>query len=499
MTGALEARGLTVRFGDVEVLSSVDVDIAAGSIHGLIGENGAGKSTLGKVLGGYYRASSGTLRVFGQVVGRWDPPAALAHGVAIMHQELQLVPHLTVAQNVFMGLEEHRFGVLRRNEAARLEELMETSGLSLDPNAVTADLPIADQQKIEILRALARKARVIVMDEPTSSLSNAEVVQLHRIMERLRAEGRSVIYVTHFLDHILETCDTVTTLRDGQHISTRAMQGLSKSDLVRGMLGGDKAETQFPPKQHPLDPKPLLEVRGLKNRHVDVPHLTVGKGEIVGLVGLVGSGRTEIARAIVGADPADGDISLGGAALPRHISGATAAGLVMVPEDRRSEGLVMTLPVRANITLPHLGRYAAAGVLSTGQERKRTQRAIKRFDVRPAAVDGDISRYSGGNQQKVLLAKWLEGDPSVVILDEPSRGVDIGARETIHAAIADLAASGVAVLLISSEIDEVLGLSHRAYLVDQGRLVEEIDPGDMTEAQVLQALFHHQAPKDTPA
>ncbi|MEM1237096.1 MAG: sugar ABC transporter ATP-binding protein [Pseudomonadota bacterium] len=499
MTVALSARGMTVRFGDVEVLSSVDVEIASGSIHGLIGENGAGKSTLGKVLGGYYRASAGTLSVFGKAVVRWDPPSALAHGVAIMHQELQLVPYLTVAQNVFMGLEEHRFGVLRRNEAARLEALMETSGLSLDPNAVTADLSIADQQKIEILRALAREARVIVMDEPTSSLSNAEVAQLHRIMERLRDEGRTVIYVTHFLDHILETCDTVTVLRDGELVRTRGAKGLTKGDLVSDMLGGDKAETPFPAKVRPREIKPLFEVRNLKGAGVSVRSLTVGVGEIVGLIGLVGSGRTEIARAIVGADPVAGDVLLDGVPVPRDIASATAAGLVMVPEDRRNEGLVMTLPVRPNITLPHLRRFSQSGVMAQGCERSQTQAAIERFNVRPSAVDGDVSRYSGGNQQKVLLAKWLQGDPRIVVLDEPSRGVDVGAREAIHRAIAALAASGAGVLLISSEIEEVLGLAHRAYLVDRGSLIEEINPDEACEAEIMHALFRHQSLQERTA
>ena len=499
MTVALRARGISVRFGDVEVLSQVDVDIAAGSIHGLIGENGAGKSTLGKVLGGYYRASAGTLEVFGQTVSRWDPPTALAHGVAIMHQELQLVPHLTVAQNVFMGIEDHRFGVLRRNEAQRLQALMDSSGLHLDPNAVTVELPIADQQKIEILRALARQAQVIVMDEPTSSLSNAEVSQLHRIMQTLRDEGRTVIYVTHFLDHILETCDTVTVLRDGEMVRTRPAGGLTKRDLVSDMLGGDKAETVFPVKARPAAPKPLFEVTNLVARGVHVDQLSIGAGEIVGLMGLVGSGRTEIARAIVGADPASGQMRLDGQPIPHDIAGATEAGLVMVPEDRRKEGLVMALPVRANITLPHLARFARSGVMSFRRERTRTQAAIDRFSVRPGAIDGDISRYSGGNQQKVLLAKWLEGAPKLVILDEPSRGVDVGARETIHQAIAALAASGAGVLLISSEIEEVLGLAHRAYLVEGGRLIDEVDPDTVTEAEVLQALFHNQAPEERSA
>ena len=490
---ALSARGITVRFGDVEVLSAVDVDIAEGSIHGLIGENGAGKSTLGKVLGGYYQASAGTLSAFGKPVGRWDPPMALASGIAIMHQELQLVPHLSVAQNVFMGIEDNRWGILQRNEADRLDGVMAASGLKLDPNAVTADLPIAEQQKIEILRALARKARVIVMDEPTSSLSNEEVDQLHRIMGSLREEGRSVIYVSHYLDHVLEVCDRVTVLRDGKLVMTEDIEGQSKQTLVSAMLGGEKSETLYPAKIRNTAPEPALTVRDLKGDGVDVAALDVGAGEIVGLIGLVGSGRSEIARAIIGADKAHGDIQLYGNDVPRSIDAATRAGMVLVPEDRRRQGLVMTSPVRANITLPHLARFSKLGVMDFRRERQTTRAHIERFNIRPAIVDGDVSRYSGGNQQKVLLAKWLEGAPKLVVLDEPSRGVDVGARETIHGAIAELAAAGTAVLLISSEIDEVLGLAHRAYLVDRGRTVQEIDPDAVEEADVLAALFHHQS------
>jgi ribose transport system ATP-binding protein len=493
MGPAIQARGITVRFGDVEVLSGIDVDIAKGSIHGLIGENGAGKSTLGKVLGGYYRASVGTLSVFGKPSGRWDPPTALARGVAIMHQELQLVPHLTVAQNVFMGIEKHRWGVLQRNEARRLQDVMNDSGLHLNPHTLAIDLPIADQQKVEILRALAREAQVIVMDEPTSSLSKDEIDQLHKIMGRLRDEGRTVVYVTHFLDHVLEVCDQVTVLRDGNLVMTQAIADQTKQSLVGAMLGGDRTETHYPEKGEIPDADVVLSVRNLVGADVNVEALDIKAGEIVGLIGLVGSGRSEIARAIVGADQATGNVTLNGKTIVPSIRAATEAGMVMVPEDRRKQGLVMALPVSSNVTLPHLRRYARTGVISTMQESHATAGHIEKFSVRPASINGDISRYSGGNQQKILLAKWLEGDPQVVILDEPTRGVDVGARETIHAAIAELAANGTAVLLISSEIDEVLGLAHRAHLVDGGQIMQEIDPNTVVESEVLAALFQHQS------
>ncbi len=427
---------------------------------------------------------------------RWDPPTALANGVAIMHQELQLVPAMTVAENVFLGLEHERLGVLERDEAERLVALMRSSGFSLDPGALVADLPIADQQKIEILRALARDARVIVMDEPTSSLSKDEVGQLHDAMRTLRDEGRTVIYVSHYLEDILAVTDRVTVLRDGVHVRTGTTAEETRGSLVSAMLGQGKTETPFPEKVRPADAETVLDVSGLGNdAGVRGASLTVGKGEIVGLIGLVGSGRSEIARAIIGADPArTGDVALNGRSYRRRsVAESARRGLVMVPEDRRRQGLVMTMRVRANITLPHLARISRAGMIRSRKELSRTRELIEYFRVRPADPDGDVSRFSGGNQQKVLFGKWLAGNPGIVILDEPSRGVDVGARERIHQAIAELAARGTAVLVISSEISEVLGLAHRAYLIDRGRTVEEIDPQEHSEATVLSALFRHQA------
>ncbi len=493
---AIHAENIGVSFGGVSVLRNVTLDILPGEIHGLIGENGAGKSTLGKVFGGYYQASSGSLRIFGHTPPRWDPPTALSRGVAMMHQELQLVPALTVAQNVFLGLEHQSWGVLHGAEASRLRTLMASSGFELDPNAVVSELSIAEQQKIEILRAMAREARVIVMDEPTSSLSRDEVEQLHESMQALRNEGRTVIYVSHFLEDILAVTDRITALRDGEHVMTAETSTQDRQSLVSAMLGGGKTETPFPDRVLPSEPKPVLEVDGLGNAFgVNDASFTIGKGEIVGLIGLVGSGRSEIARAVIGADPASrGEVLLNGDPYTdRTVARSARMGMVMVPEERRRQGLVMTMPVRANMTLPHLARYSTAGIIDQAQEKSRARKLIEYFDIRPAALDGDVSRFSGGNQQKVLIGKWLAENPDIVIFDEPSRGVDVGARERIHESIAELAADGTSVLLISSEIEEVLGLAHRAYLVDHGSIVEEIDPDRNTEATILSALFAHQA------
>ena len=497
---AIRAEGIGVSFGGVPVLSDVTLEILPGEIHGLIGENGAGKSTLGKVFGGYYQASTGSLRIFGEDIPKWDPPTALANGVAMMHQELQLVPALTVAQNVYLGLEHQSWSILHRDEAGRLKKLMENSGFELDPNAVVGDLPIADQQKIEILRALARNAKVIVMDEPTSSLSKDEVDQLHKSMQTLRDEGRTVIYVSHFLEDILAVTDRVTALRDGRFVKTSITSDESRSSLVSAMLGGGKMETPFPAKVRPAATIPVLEVEDLRSAAgVKGATLLIGKGEIVGLVGLVGSGRSEIARAVIGADPAiSGEVRLNGVPYAdRTLAKSAEHGLVMVPEDRRRQGLVMTMAVRANMMLPHLDQFSSVGMVKTAEEKSRTRELIDHLRIRPAAVDGNVSKFSGGNQQKVLFGKWLVENPAIVILDEPSRGVDVGARERIHEAIAELAAAGTAILLISSEIDEVLGLAHRCYLVDRGRTVEEISPEDNTEASILSALFQHQAAVNT--
>ena len=327
---------------------------------------------------------------------------------------------------------------------------MSVSGFSLDPAAITADLSIADQQKIEIMRALARNARVIVMDEPTSSLTADEAQRLHETMLRLKRSGATVIYVSHFLDDILEVCDRITVLRDGRLVRTADAADETKGSLVSAMLGGGRTEIPFPPKSPAPAPTgdPLLAIDGLSaaNGVSDVT-MTVNAGEIVGLIGLVGSGRTEIARAIFGADPASaGTVRLEGDPYGERTPAVSAErGMVMVPEDRRKQGLVMTLPVRANMTLPHLSHFTVGGgVIRTALEKTRVQSLIDYFRVTPAALDGEIPYYSGGNQQKVLLGKWLMRDPRIVILDEPSRGVDVGARQRIHEAIADLAAKGTA-------------------------------------------------------
>ncbi len=493
----VSVRGVGKSFGGVSVLRGIDLEIGQGEIHGLVGENGAGKSTLGKIIGGYHAASEGELRVFGEPASNWTPKEALSRGIAIMHQELQVVPELTVAQNIFLGMEEHRWGVLAGSELERMPLIVAATGFDLDPSEKVSGLSIADRQKIEIMRALARDAKVIVMDEPTSSLSADETQRLHATMKRIREAGGTVVYVSHFLDNILEVCDRITVLRDGELVRTSDGPSETKESLVSAMLGGGRSETHFPERAIPPDSGPVLEVSGLSSPNgTKDATFKIGRGEIVGLIGLVGSGRSEIARAVIGADPdSGGDVLLNGVRYAnRNLAASTRMGLVMAPEDRRRQGLVMTMPVRANMTLPHLRSFAAAlGRVRFRKEARAARDSIGHFQIRPPDPDGNVFNFSGGNQQKVLLAKWLLRDPDVVILDEPSRGVDVGARQRIHEAIAEIAAKGAGVLLISSEIDEVLGLAHRAYLVSGGRIEGEIDPVGKSQGEVLRILFGLQA------
>ncbi len=485
--------GIDKSFGPTKVLRSIDLDFRAGEVHALVGENGAGKSTVGKIIGGYYSFDDGTLEVFGEAVSNWTPRRALQRGIAMIHQELQLVPALSVAENVFLGIEDNAAGVLKGTEIARFRALDQRCGFGVKAEAKVRDLRIADRQKVEIMRAIARDAHVIIMDEPTSSLTADEAERLHQVIAWLAGDGRTVIYVTHFLDHALATCDRVTVMRDGQVVRTAAVKDETKASLIEAMLG-EPADVAFPPLPAPPDASlpPLLELREVStDTGLAAISLSVRAGEIVGLIGLVGSGRTEALRAIFGADPVtSGEIRIDGepylAPSPRA---SVARRLAFIPEDRRKQGLVLTQVVRPNVSLPHLSSISRFGVVSEGKERAQTKALIEHLGVAPPGVDGRVALYSGGNQQKVLLAKWMFGKPRIVLLDEPSRGVDIGARRRIHDFIVELAEGGAAVLLVSSEIEEVIGLSHRVYLMTGGRIVGEVDARTTNVEEVLFRLF----------
>ena len=494
---AVSVRGVAKSFGGARILDAIDVDIAAGTVHALVGENGAGKSSLGKIIGGYYVPDEGQVAVDGRPVARFSPREALGLGVAMIHQELQLVPELTVVQNVFLGRESNKAGVLTKGDLERFSALEKLCDFGIDPLAKVATLRIAERQKVEIMRAIARDAQVIIMDEPTSSLTEDEADRLHDVIRRLKAQGKTVIYVSHFLDHILANCDNVTVMRDGKVVRTSPMAGETKQTLIDSMLG-QAAEILWPtlPAAPSATTQPVAELRHVSTATgLSDISLTVRPGEIVGLIGLVGSGRTEVARAMFGADAiTSGEYLVEGHPCQTKLSvrEAVSRGVALVPEDRRKQGLVLTQPTRFNVSLGTLGRISRFGILDTKKEVERTRGMISHFGIVPGAVDGWVARYSGGNQQKVLLSKWAVAKPKLLILDEPSRGVDIGARRRIHDFIVDMASQGVGVLLISSELEEVINLSHRAYLLSDGRIFAEEPSSSLTVESALHRVFLEQ-------
>jgi rhamnose transport system ATP-binding protein len=480
-------------YGGVRVLSGVSLDLRPGTVHGLVGENGAGKSTLMKVLCGIERPDSGEIQVDGRPAVFRRPADALARGITLISQELALAPARSVTENVFLGRWSATAGVVRpRADAERFAALAERTGFDLDPEAPVGTLPIAAQQQVEILRALARESRVVVMDEPTAALSVTETEQLLALARRLALSGLSIVLVSHFLEEILRTCDTVTVLRDGRHVLTEPAAVHTPATLIRGMVGRDVdvLYPELPPV--PADAPVLLRVRGLaRGRAVRGVDLDIRAGEILGLAGLVGSGRTETARLIFGADRRDaGTVDVAGQSVrsgrPRE---AMRRGLAMVPESRKDEGLVLVRSMRENLLLADLGRGSKLGILRPRAERAIARDSVDRVDIRGADPTGPVWTLSGGNQQKVLFAKWLLRRPKVLLVDEPTRGVDVAAKVTIHRLLADLAARGLAVLVISSEIEEVMGLSHRVLVLRSGRVVAEVDPRTATREQVLAAAF----------
>jgi ribose transport system ATP-binding protein len=490
---AARLRGVNKRFGATQALAAVDLDIIAGEVHALVGQNGAGKSTLGKIIGGIYERDSGDFEAFGQPVDKWSPRLALESGIAVIHQELSLVPELTVAQNVFLGLEKHRFGLLDGSVRSRFEELNARAGFRLDSAARVADLRIADQQKVEILRALARDARLIVMDEPTSALSIDESRHLFDCISWLRDEQHTVVYVSHFLDEVLAISQRVTVMRDGRVIRTGPAADETKETLVAGMLGRS-LELTFPAAPAPPedDTAPALEVEHLAaGADVRDVSFTVRRGEIVGLAGLVGSGRSESLRAIFGADRADaGQVRLGGSDYEgRSPTKSVQRGLGMIPESRRGQGEIGGKSVRSNFSLSEQRDYLRAGLVSRSAERSAVQTLIERLDVVPPRLEASVTTLSGGNQQKVLFAKWLNTSPAVLMLDEPTRGVDIGAKRNIYELIVGLAVEGMSIVLVSSELEEVMELSHRVHLMHAGRTIDEIDPNELSIDDVVRRLF----------
>ena len=486
----LALEGVSVSFGSVRALRGVQIALRAGEVHALAGENGAGKSTLVKVLAGVERPEAGRILLDGQPVVFHGPAEARAAGVAVIYQEPTLFPQLSIAENIFMGRQPRAaFGRIDRSGMRRETEALFTRlGVRLDPDQSALGLSIADQQMVEIAKAISFEARVLIMDEPTAALTPAEVGRLFAVARSLRSEGRAILFISHRLGEIFELCDSVTTLRDGEWIATEPVAGMTDDDLVRRMVGRELGSLY--PKQDIEAGEVALEVDRLtrEGAFTDVS-FTVRRGEIVALAGLVGAGRTEVARAVFGIDRWDaGSVTVSGETLkPGSPTAAMAAGLALVPEDRRAQGLVMIHSIERNSTLVGVRSLTRAGLMNRAAERARATDWATRLELKYSRLSDAVSTLSGGNQQKVVLAKWLATNPRVLIVDEPTRGIDVGTKAQVHGLLSSLAADGVAILMISSDLPEVLAMADRILVMHEGRLAAEFPRAEATEESVMAA------------
>jgi ABC-type sugar transport system ATPase subunit len=486
----IRINALTKRFPGIVALRDVSFEVARGSVHAICGENGAGKSTLGRILAGIHQSDGGSVEIDGRAATFRSPREALGAGVAMVHQELSFCDNLTVGDNLCLHDLPHRRGFIDRTALRRRSiERLDAVGAAIDPDRAMHSLSVAEQQLVQIAVAVSAGAKVIIHDEPTSSLGDAESQRLFSLIRLLRARGVTQLYVSHRMAEIFDLCDAVTVLRDGRHVATQQVAGLTEAELVRQMIG--RALDAYLPR-HAERPagEEALRVEGLSSpgRFRDVS-FTVRRGEVLGLAGLVGAGRSEIARAIFGLDPTStGRVFIRGReATIRTPRDAMRHGLGFVPEDRKRQGLVPGMLARENATLPTLRRFARAGWIDRRAEDAAVATAFARVAVR-ARPDAPTTALSGGNQQKVVLSRWLTADSSILILDEPTRGVDVGAKAELHAWVDQVAAGGAAVLLISSELPELINLSSRIVVLREGRMVADVPRADATQDALLRLM-----------
>jgi rhamnose transport system ATP-binding protein len=478
------------RFGSVRALEQGSITLYPGEAHALVGENGAGKSTLVKILAGVYRLDAGSFTIGGEPAAFAGPAAARDAGVAIIYQEPTLFPDLSVAENIYMGRQP--LGAARRIDRGAMNRaaagVFRQLGVVLDPARPARGLSVADQQIVEIAKALSLEARVLVMDEPTAALTAVEVDRLFKVMETLRRRGAAVLFISHRLEEVFASCQRVTIMRDGRFVRTALVGELDVDTMIRSMIGREP-EAMF--HRNWVEPgEVVLEVENLQRENVfsDIS-LTIRRGEIVALAGLVGAGRTEVARAIFGIDRrTGGSVRVLGTSLPSgQPTAAMAAGVAFVPEDRRQQGLVMDMAIDHNFALASLGQPSKAGLISRSAERELATSWSRRLQLKYGWLRNAVSTLSGGNQQKVVLGKWLARQPSLLIIDEPTRGIDVGTRAEVHRILDGLVASGIAVLMISSELLEVLGVADRILVLHEGRLAAEFGRADATDDKIMRA------------
>ncbi|MFT4084520.1 MAG: sugar ABC transporter ATP-binding protein [Nocardioides sp.] len=497
----LELSEVTKSFGPVAALRSGSLRVERGSIHALVGENGAGKSTLVKIVAGVYRRDGGVFRFAGEDVDFGSTAESKSAGIAVIYQEPTLFPDLSVMENIFMGRQ--ILGRGRRIDRAAMyaeaARIFERLGVVLDPHRQARGLSIADQQIIEIAKAISLDASLLIMDEPTAALSGVEVERLFAVARSLRDEGRGLVFISHRFDEVFDLCDTVTVMRDGEYISTDEVAETSVDQIVARMVGREVADL-FPKTPAELG-EVVLEVEGLTSAGVfhDIG-FQVRAGEILGLAGLVGAGRSEIVRAVFGVDGYDsGSVTLSGATVPqRDVRAAIRAGMAFVPEDRRKQGLVTDASVARNVAAVIRRGLARAGVLTSAAENRAARPWAGTLEVKTSALDMAAATMSGGNQQKVVIAKWLATEPKLLIIDEPTRGIDVGTKSEVHRLLSDLAGQGLAIVMISSELPEVLGMADRVLVVCEGEITADLDRAEATPEKVMHAATRAARPNDVP-
>ena len=491
----LEMKNITMTFPGVKALSDAQLTVRKGEVHALVGENGAGKSTLMKVLMGFYAPDSGTVIFDGKVLKANTPREALEAGISMIHQELSPVYEMTVADNIFLGKELIRKGlpiINVNNENKKANELLKEYGMDnyVKPHTKMKELSVAHIQMIEIIKAVSYDSKLIIMDEPTSALSGEEVNILFRTVMLLKEKGVSIIYITHRMEEVFEIADNVTVLRDGFYFGTESITNITKEQLIKKMVGRELLDIY--PKYAVKIGDVAFEVKNLNKAGVfrDI-NFSVRRGEILGIAGLVGAGRSEIMRAVFGFDSLDsGEIFLEGKKLNiKHPANAIDAGIALVSEDRKDLGLVLCRPIRENISLPSLKNVVKRFVISKRLETEMNHKIAKSLDIKMSSLEQLTNNLSGGNQQKVVLAKWLLKNPKVLILDEPTRGIDVGAKSEIHKMICDLADQGIAIIMISSEMPEIMGMSDRIIVIGEGKLCGEFSMKETSQEEILKCAL----------
>jgi ribose transport system ATP-binding protein len=483
----LTIRDVCKSFPGVRALDMVSIDVMRGTVHGIVGENGAGKSTLMKILSGVYEKDSGTVVFDGRQIERTTPQQSMQSGLAIIYQELNLVNTMSVGENVFLGRFREMKGM--RGTHARARELLKSIDCKVSTTRLVSELSVSEKQMVEIAKALSFKSKLIIMDEPSSSLTGEEMSELVKIIRQLKEQGISIIYISHKLDEIFEFCDVVSVMRDGHVIDTKPRSGFTRNELIMKMVGRT-IENEYPRRPQSVG-EVVMEVRSIKTHKLHDISFTLRKGEILGLVGLVGAGRTEVVRALYGADKVRGHQVLieGKPITIRNPKDAKDAGLGLIPEDRKLQGLVLPFSVESNISMASIGKFTRFGFIRRSLEKGIGARQVKALAIKTPSTTVPVGNLSGGNQQKVIVGRWLEISPRIFIMDEPTKGIDVGAKYEVYMLMKEIAERGGAIILISSELPEVLNMSNRVLTIFEGRITGEFDPQSTSVDKIMSAAL----------